>query len=149
MKDYIITDKTLAILPFGIHNSLVYEHNNVIIVNKKPNNIIKRNCMYHGSSFDGRIKGTEQLTGYTYKAPICIADKENIIFFPTSSPRLKECSWLSLNNIDNYTFDNSKNISIIKFINNTSIEIDVSKNILNNQVLRATRLGSKIVRKYE
>jgi len=83
------------------------------------------------------------LIGVTHKSPIVIEDSKSIIFFPTTSPRLKECSWISLNNIESY-IPYDKN-SIIKFQNNFRLFIPVSNKVINNQVLRATRLESVLL----
>ena len=82
------------------------------------------------------------MTGVTHKAPILVEDSHNLIFFPTSSPRLNDCSWISLNNIESYTpYDDE---SLIRFNNNLILQVAASNKIINNQVLRATRLESVI-----
>ena len=126
-------------MPFEENDSLVYEKNKIFIVNKTPNKIIKNNCKLNGSSLEGRLDGTKYLTGYTYKAPILIKDNENIIFFPTSSNRLKDVAWISLNNLKTCYFDNNTNICNIIFYNNVIINLKISLNIINNQILKATR----------
>lgn len=140
MDNYTINSKTLAIIPIDENKSKVYESNNVLIVAKNTHKLIEENCEHYGSSLSGRKKGTLDLIGVTHKSPIVIEDENNIIFFPTSSPRLKDCSWISLNNLETYApYDKA---SIIKFKNNLSLQIPVSNKIINNQVLRATRLES-------
>ena len=112
----------------------------------RPNKIIKSNCQINGSSLEGRLDGTKFLTGYTYKAPILIKEDENIIFFPTSSIRLKDVAWISLNNLKTCYFDSTTNICNIIFYNNVIINSKVSYNKINNQILKATRYES-ILRK--
>ena len=144
MKDYEISRETLAIVPYGKDSSIVYEKDCNFIVNETPNNIMDDSCRYYGSSIQGRQKGTTDLTGISYKAPIIINEDGNIIFFPTSSPRLKKCCWVSLNNIESYYYDFEKNTCIIIFDNNEKIEFDMSYCILNNQILKSHRLESII-----
>ena len=144
MKNYVISGNTLAILPFDNGKSLVYEGKEQFVINTKPNNIIKKNCIYNGSTYDGRLKCTELLTGYSYKAPVLIREDENIIFFPTSSPRLKDCVWISLNNIDSWDNCCEKFFSRIVFLNKLFIKLPISFNILNNQILRSTQLDAKL-----
>ncbi len=139
MNNYLINKDTLVILPYN-DQSIVIEKDKKFIVKKNPNNIIKANCNMYGSSYAGRLDGTKKLTGYTYKAPIIIEDKNNTIFFPTSSPRFKNAYWINLDNVD-YAFQ-EKNINKIMFNNGFSIKINTSLNIINNQILRATRLSS-------
>ena len=142
MKNYIINKNTLAILPMGDSYSTVYELNIIKIIRNRPNNIINYNCEIHGSSLNGRLRGTECLTGYLYKAPINIDD--NLVFFPTTSPRLKECSWISLNNLKNIKYDNLEHSTKVNFINNKNIDFKLSKNVLNNQILKANLLDAQI-----
>lgn len=146
MRNYLINEDTLAILPEGTSDSLVIEKNNKFIVHRKPNNIIKANCSMHGSSLQGRLDGTRNLTGYTYKAPIIIEEKSNIIAFPTKSPRLERVAWIILDNVDCAYRDKVNRDNIIRFNDGQTIIVDSSLNILNNQILRATRLSSKLIK---
>ncbi len=146
MKDYIINSNTLAIIPCENNMSLVYEGDKIIIVNNKPNNIIKMNCLRNGSTLLGRQKGTENMTGDVYKVPIVVREDNNLIFFPTSSPRLKSVSWVNLNNIDRTYYDKINRLSVIIFINSVKVEFNVSLNIINNQIFRATRLEHNLWR---
>lgn len=138
MKNYQINEETLALVPMGKKQTIVYEKKDCYIINEKVSKIMETNCKYYGSSIEGRIKGTYSLTGYTYKAPIILREDKNLILFPTSSPRLKDCSWISLHNIKSVKKINSK--STIEFLNNESLEINTSFNILNNQYLRSLSL---------
>lgn len=140
MKNYTISSETLAVIPINKKKSKIYETDNVIIIEKSAKKIIEENCKYYGSSYEGRRKGTVELIGITHKSPIIIEDSNDIIFFPTCSPRIKECGWISLNNVENYKAFNKN--SLIIFNNNLKLEIPVSNKIINNQILKATRLES-------
>ena len=140
MRDYSINNDTLAIIPFGDKKSIVYEKNDVFLINTKPNKIMDESCKYYGSSLEGRLRGTDKLIGITYKAPIIIEEGKPLVFFPTTSPRLKKCAWISLNNISKYYYDDSKKHSVITFLNDETLFFSMSYNILNNQVLKANRL---------
>lgn len=139
MKNYYINKNTLAIIPYGENKSLIYEGDKRIIVDRRPNSIIKFNCLIYGSSIDGRLLSCKRIVGYRYKTPILIKEDERILFFPTSSPRLKSCSWISLENINNYYFDNVEKHCVINFNNNVSLDLYISYGVFNNQVLRSTR----------
>lgn len=140
--NYKINNETLAIIPINKKKSKVYETDGVYVIEKNAKKIISENCEYFGSSYEGRKKGTMELIGVTHKAPILIEDSNNLIFFPTSSPRLNDCGWISLNNLESYqSYDEE---SIISFQNNLKLQVAVSNRILDNQVLRATRLESVI-----
>lgn len=142
MKDYEISKETLAIIPIGEKKSKVIEKDCSLIINNSPKNIMDESCRYYGSSIEGRQKGTTSLTGISYKAPIVVQEDNNIIFFPTTSPRLKNCMWISLNNIEDYYYDFDKNSSIILFDNGEKLEINTSFCVLNNQILKSHRLES-------
>ena len=144
MKNYIISNNTLAIVPYLLHFSLVYEVDRIRIIRKKPINIISFNCRLHGSSYEGRIDGTYNLIGSYYKAPIIIDD--NIVLFPTTSPRLRKCSWINSDNVININYNNVNKCSVINFINDKNILFNTSYNILNNQLLKSTLLSAKIIK---
>ena len=142
MKNYIINSDTLVIMPYLKHFSIIYETNRIRIVRKRPNNIINFNCKLHGSSYEGRLSGTSTLIGCTYKAPISIDD--NMIFFPTSSPRLKDCAWINSYNVLNIYYDSKSNSTKIQFTNDKNISFNISLNVLSNQLSRASILESRI-----
>lgn len=140
MTTYEISCETLAIIPIENFRSKVIEKDDTIIVNRTPMQIIEDSCSFFGSSYFGRAKGTKKIIGVSHKAPIIIEESKEIIFFPTSSPRLYECCWVSLNNIDKY--NKQENNALILFNNGYLLEVDMSYGSLDNQVLRATRLES-------
>ena len=140
MEKYRISSKTLAVLPISKNRTKVYENDDIIIVDQNVQKIIEENCSYYGSSYNLRKEYTEKLIGVTHKSPIIIEDASNIIFFPTSSPRLRECGWISLNNLESNK--QVGDFSQITFFNNLKVNLNVSNRIINNQILRSTRLES-------
>ena len=140
--DYEINTATLAIVPVDENTSKVYEEEEEYIINKSSNAIIKENCEFYGSSYEGRCIGTKALTGIKTKYPIIIEESRNIIFFPTTSTRTHQSSWIALNKIKSYS--QKKNKSKIEFKNDTKVDFDISYYSLDNQVCRATMLKSKL-----
>lgn len=140
MNEYEINEETLALIAISKGQTKVYENEEEFIVNKSANKIMEESCAYFGSSLEGRQKGTSKLVGITHKAPVIIEETNNIIFFPTSSPRLDTCSWISLNNVDKLIKEQGNNS--IQFKNKKKISTNVSSGIINNQILRASRLES-------
>ena len=138
LKDYCINENTLALIPLSKKKTIAYENHDCYIIDEKISKIMEDNCQYNGSSKEGRIKGTYSLTGYSYKAPIIISEDKDIVFFPTSSPRLKDCSWINVSNIGNIYSKEEK--CLIEFLNDECIEIDTSYNIIQNQYLRSLSL---------
>lgn len=144
MKDYEINSSTIALIPINEEQTKIIEFSNSFIVNMNSMKIIERSCEFFGSSYMGRHEGTKKLIGINYKSPIIIEESRNIIYFPTTSPRLSDCAWFNLNYISNYEDSNGK--SLIYLENGENIEIDISVNSFDNQFLRATKLES-ILRK--
>ncbi len=142
MENYEINEETLAILPINEHNSEVYEFDEVIHVNKSTTKIMEDSCLYFGSSLEGRRKGTADMIGVTYKAPIIVEESKEMIFFPTSSSRYQDSVWISLKHIKNYYMEN--NLLVIEFENKRKIYLNYSYGIIDNQILRATRLESTL-----
>ena len=140
MENYEINSNTLALVSKN-GKTKVYELDKVFMVEKSANEIVEDSCSFFGSSLSGRQKGTASLIGVTYKCPIIIEESKNIIFFPTCSPRIATCSWISLNNIETYYSTDSKRV-IIKFKNGQKLYISSTYGVIDNQILRSTRLES-------
>lgn len=148
MNNYRINEFTLAIVPHGEFESICYEIDDRLIIKKKPNYIISKNCINFGSSMEGRRNYTNYATGYTYKAPILVHEEKKLIFFPTTSPRKKDCGWINYNNVEKTYYDTNKRVTKVKFNNGLILEFNVSLNIINNQIFRASRLDHVIRKKY-
>ncbi len=140
MQNYEINADTLAIIPISDYKSRIIEKNNVLEIDMTPMKIIDNSCRYFGSSYKGRFYGTRDLIGVSHKSPIIVEESREIIFFPTNSPRLYECIWVSLKNINDYKRNTDS--STIIFNSGYNLEVDISYGSLDNQVLRAARLES-------
>lgn len=138
--DYEINSSTLAIISMNDSCCKVLEEEEEYIINKSAYDVIDNSCKYFGSSYKGRYEGTKSLLGMNYKLPIIIEESRNIIFFPTSSPKLNDCFWISLNNISDYFVDNGE--VYICFKNGYKLKINISFFALENQILRSSRLES-------
>lgn len=141
-NSYEINNSTCAILPKDNEESYIIELENNYTVEKTPTKIVNDSCKSFGSSLIGRQEGTKKLLNISYKAPIIVCEASELIFFPTSSPRFKDCCWISLNNIKNYKKEN--NHTIIEFTNDKKIKLEVSFYTLENQIFKATMLASKL-----
>ncbi len=140
MNEYEINDDTLAIIPIDECRSKIIEKSKSFIVNQPTIKIIDISCQYFGSSYQGRFLGTKNLIGISHKAPIIIEESKEIIFFPTTSPRLFNCAWISLKNLQNYKRNNDS--TTIIFNNGHLLNLEISYAVVDNQVLRAARLES-------
>lgn len=138
MISYEINVNTYALLPIDDKKTIAIEKDGNIVVLKNATQIIKESCENFGSSYDGRYNGTKKLLGVSYKSPIIIEETKKIIYFPTTSPRLNTCAWINLNSIKNYDYKNEK--VKVYFFNNKIIDLDISFQSFDRQVLRASRL---------
>ena len=135
---YEIHSGTLAIVPLENQKSEILEGKNVQIVLRAPLSIVDYSCRFFGSSYIGRFEGSKSLLKTRYKNPIIIEESREFIFFPTHSPRLSHCAWISLNNIKDY-FATDKGV-LVRFKNDVEKEFDISYHSFENQYFRATRL---------
>ena len=138
MNSYEINDETLAVIPKNNNNSIVYEKESNYIVNESVDKIMEDSCKYFGSTLEGRQEGAASILNITHKVPIIVEETSNLLFFPTASPRKGECAWISLNNIEKYEKDPEG--SKITFKDGTVVKLPISYGMLNNQVLRSSRL---------
>ena len=143
MENYIINLDTLVVLPHA-NGSKIIEKYKEVYINKSPTQIINDSCKYYGSSLKGRCESTYYLIGIKYKCPIIISEVQKIILFPTASYNNKECIWFNYNSILNYYSEYKKNKLIIHLINNKNITINISKNVISNQIFKSARLESII-----
>lgn len=139
MDKYEINDKTIALYSLT-NKTRVYEEDRSFVVDALASEIMEDSCTYFGSSLEGRKKGTHNLIGVSYKAPIIVEESNDMIFFPTTSPKVKSCSWLRFNKIKRYYYKN--NHLVVEFKNGDKILLNISYDMINNQILRATRLES-------
>ena len=139
MDCYEINASTLCIVPIDKNRSFVYEFEDCFEVNMSSSDIIKRSCLFFGSTFDGRKKFSVDLLNANYKLPIIIEEITQLIFFPTTSNICNNCIWISYNNYE-YHEKNDSRTSTIKFKNGSIVSVDVSIFVLSNQIIRCNRL---------
>ena len=137
---YEINSETLLIMPELNYKSKVFEKEREYVVETTPFKIMEHSCEYFGSSLEGRLKGSKNMIGSIYKAPILVEESRNLIFFPTVSPSLGDNIWISFNNIEKYHKDGNKTKVIFK--NKKEITLDIPYHSFDNQVLRGSRLES-------
>ena len=137
--EYEINKGTLAIMPNNIDESLVYEDDERFLIHQSPFQIMEESCKYFGSTYEGRKDSAKAILGAEYKVPVIVEDTDNLIVFPTTSPRSEDCIWISLKRIKYFEKIDSINTKVI-FDNNMEIIVPVSYRTLENQISRASRL---------
>ena len=146
MKNYEINEETLAIMPKEYGNkNIIYEENDSFETTEDALKIIKHSCEEYGCTYSGRIKGSKKLLGCSGKTPLVIKGGTDIIFFPINSPRNKDCTWISFNNIKDYYRDNKT--TVIHFNNGKTMQTNISYGVFNNQYLKAMKLFFVLAKK--
>ena len=144
MDKYIINENTILVMPFE-NKSKVIEKYVTYIIDNSVMNIIDESCKYYGSNLIGRIKSTKYLTGLSTKLPIVISEKYNLIFFPTTSYKNSKCVWINYHAVIEYYSNNKQCINIL-LNNEKRINLDVSNNVFNKQLFKASRLETILKR---
>ena len=144
MENYEVNSDTLAIIPLNANETRIIERGSDFVVNSSSMKIIDDGCRFFGSTYNGRMEGTKSMIGINYKAPIILEETIPMIFFPTISPRLEACSWISFRDVEKCLKNNDKS-SIIIFKNGTKLNLNLSYKILQNQILRSSYLNSTLI----
>ena len=137
--EYEINKGTLAIMPNENESSLVYEDEDRFLVEQSPFQIMEESCKYFGSTYEGRKDSARSILGAEYKVPVIVEDTNNLIVFPTTSPKADDCIWISLKRVKDFERIDGCNTRVI-FDNNKEIIVPVSYRTLENQISRASRL---------
>ncbi|QOR67983.1 competence protein ComK [Cytobacillus suaedae] len=145
-ENYLIGETTLALLPFA-HETLqtmIIDLNGVFYCSRKPFQVVDDSCQDGGASYDGRRKAIKRYTGITQKVPAPIKTHDYIYAVPTHSPEQYECIWIIAHNfIDAYPAKNGEK-TIIKFKNDSSIEVpNVSSSIIFKQLTRTCFVAAR------
>ncbi len=137
MENYIITNKTIAIAK-NDNQTIIYDVDKVRIINKSFKKIINDNCIYYGSTLDGRKKYIEKLLNIKYKVPILISERKKLIFIPINSFRSKESLLINYNKIKNYVEITNK--LFLTCINNQEFDLNISKYSLDKLLVNAIKI---------
>lgn len=136
--DYII-NKNTCFLMFDGKNTVINElATELVIQGNTLKNILESSCEYYGSSLKGRIIGARNIIKSRYKIPIIISEKNNILFFPLSGKKNGEVIWFNFGMIKSYEKDGE--FVSITFDNGEIKKFMISYTILNNQILKCSRM---------
>lgn len=140
--DFEITSQTLALIatttPYGKVTTEVLETHSKREIPVHPSRLVDDACRYFAASLPGRLAGTKQVAGFTHKPPIVISQSMGIYFFPTISPKRKDCSWIAHSHIHSFDSNDGYNTTI-HFTNGTSIVVPVSPGMIANQIQRTAQ----------
>lgn len=136
--DYEINNSTYALISLDGKCTKVIEDDREFVIEKDTMAILDDSCRFYGSSYLGRLAGSNSILKNVYKTPIIIEESHSIIFFPISSPRYHHTTWIALKPITEYK-KCGKYTEII-FQNNKKLLVEISYSSFENQILRATYL---------
>src|SRR5690625_2467933 len=139
---YEVTPLTMAVLSKkdegGKTNTFVLEETRDYTVYTTPTKVIDEACKFFGSSLQGRLEGTKDISKITHKAPIAIDPSSGMYFFPTASPTNNNCSWIN----HSYVVEINpigKRKTEITFKNGRRIIVNVSYGSMLNQLQRTAQ----------
>ena len=125
--------KTLIIYYNNFNTVMINTDGKIIINGNFIRSILNKSCIFYGSSLNGRLKGSKDLLKCRYKLPIIISESNRLIFFPVN-----KYFWINFNMIE--SFEKKENHTIITFKNGYKRSIFVSDRVVNNQMLKCSRL---------
>lgn len=128
-----ISGKTLIIYCDNFNTVMINTVGKIIINGNFIRSILNKSCIFYGSSLNGRLKGSKDLLKCRYKLPIIISESNRLIFFPVN-----KYFWINFNMIE--SFEKKENHTIITFKNGYKRSIFVSYRVVNNQMLKCSRL---------
>lgn len=128
-----ISGKTLIIYYDNFNTVMINTVGKIIINGNFIRSILNKSCIFYGSSLNGRLKGSKDLLKCRYKLPIIISENNRLIFFPVN-----KYFWINFNMIE--SFEKKENHTIITFKNGYKRSIFVSYRVVNNQMLKCSRL---------
>ncbi|MBS4195711.1 competence protein ComK [Lederbergia citri] len=141
--DYIINRFTMALMGVFVKNGYFYtrvlEAKKVFIVKLSPIEIIENSLIHYGSGLNAAKKATKAALGNIDMPPIKICGSLGIYWFPSMSPKNKNCVWFSLNHIkDSIPVPNNKTKVLMEY--DHTITINISKDLFKTREYRAQDL---------
>jgi competence protein ComK len=106
IEAYEMNRFTMALIPV-FEDKHIYtcacEFGCTFYIPRDPYTVLRENCRYYGSSFEGRKEGTHELIHVCHKPPIIIDPIQNMFAFPTASPESPLAHWCLLSHIRGFT----------------------------------------------
>lgn len=139
MDNYIINNNTIAILKEN-KKTIIYNVDNIKVINKNIKKVLEDNCNFYGSSLNGRKKSAKIILNIKYKVPISISNDNNYILLQIDSLRNKKCLFIMLNKIIDYKIID--NILTIICLNNNNFKINISKYSFEKMFINGIKLNN-------
>ncbi len=135
---YTICANTYALLPYTDGHRIwmrVIEDRSEFVVEEAVYKTVTTSCRFYRASLESATLYAQKAVGVKHKPPIIIGEYYGnpLIFFPTHSPKNKECVWFNYDAIDLIESDSTGKGSIIYLSNSETVYLDVSPIALRNQ----------------
>ena len=143
---YIVNENTMAFIPDfngnGGIETWILEVESLKKCHLNPLELIDYNLRFFGSSLKGANEGTRHILGEVQMFPIIINLKRLLVWFPTTSQRNKDCVWIALDHIKDYSkkYHNTQ----VMFTNGSSILLPISFRSFEKRMHRAYELKFKL-----
>ena len=138
---YLIDGRVLALKSVftGEYHSEIITTHGTYFSKLTTTNLLDQACLHNLSTREGRINAVSTVMNYSKKTPFIIAPNE-IGVFPTESPKNPDCVWIFNHRLN--VEEVAKGKSVVTFMDGTSIQVKVSKNVILKQKQRLHTLMS-------
>lgn len=147
VSDYIINERTLAIIGVDYNFCRVLEKTDEFLVSKGWQEILSDSCLYYSSSLQGRIDGSRTILNKEYKVPIILQEAKSLIFFPIGNQTDYNCIWISLKNLNSYTV--TKGEIRVLFKGNKDLLLMTGLQSFEGQLLKSYNLEKILISRQE
>ena len=140
MKNYILNENVLCF------TQNVENEDDIMIIEKKARvsvkmdsfKFLKKSCAFYGHSYQMQRQFVIDNFNYYIKTPIILSEYDMIIFFPTTTPKSKECIWISYNNVERYVkeYDYTK----IYFKGGKVVNVSASYSTIDSQITKCIKI---------
>lgn len=147
IENYIINPMTMALLPMdsalGELWTVVIETSQVLIVMRKPTEIIDNTCHWFGTSYAGGKSSAAAVMGYKSMLPISISSELGICVFPLASSKRRDTLWLSHTHIKDW-HQKDKETTTVRFVNYQVIDLPIAKPAFELKAFRTAQLRYRL-----
>lgn len=142
MNDFFMNENLLYVV--GSKNCCMSVYNNKKLeIKQNINKYIDCICKKNGSSLKGRLESSKYLLNGSYKNPIVISEKFNIIIFNINDANYEY--WVNYKQIIN--IKKFKNDVVILFKCNQKLRISISKFKIDTQIMKCALLDKSLYSK--
>ena len=140
MKNYVLNGDVLCF------TQDVENEENILVIEKKDRvnikmdcfKFLKNSCSFYGHSYKMQRQFIIDNFNYYIKTPIVLSEYDMIIFFPTTSPKSKECIWIAYNNVERYISEND--YTKIFFKGGKVINISAPYSTIDSQITKCIKI---------